>query len=242
MLGGQPGSGKTSRLRFPAEDELNGDGGFMAIDADLLRTYHPQWDTLNQQDDRNAALLTQPDAAEWVGRAIDTAIREGCHVVFDGTMGSPDSVMDRIQKFEKAGYQIEIRVLAVNERHSWLGVLRRYEEAKARSGSGRMTPRAVHDEAYAGLAKSLERIESERPDVRISLYSRDKALVFDNTTRAAYGGKTAAQALHDERNRPWTAAEEAEFRADVEQLVQLATTRGADAATIEEYDKLQLGP
>ena len=37
MLGGQHGSGKTSRLLFPAQDELDGQGGFSVIDAD-----HPQ--------------------------------------------------------------------------------------------------------------------------------------------------------------------------------------------------------
>lgn len=30
MLGGQPGMGKTSRLRFDAEDELRRDRGFIA--------------------------------------------------------------------------------------------------------------------------------------------------------------------------------------------------------------------
>src|SRR6266550_6974860 len=57
MLGGQPGSGKTSRLRFPAEDELKGAGGFITIDADQLRTYHPQWEALSQEDDSTAAVL-----------------------------------------------------------------------------------------------------------------------------------------------------------------------------------------
>lgn len=235
MLGGQPGSGKTSRLRFDAEDELRRDGAFIAIDADHLRTYHPEWDDLNQQDDRNAALLTHPDAAQWVSRAIDTAIREGCHVVFDGTMGFPQAAIDRIEKFEQAGYEIEIRVLAVNERLSWLGVLRRYEEAKARRAFGRMTPRQAHDEAHEGLVRSLERIESEKPMVRIRLYSLDKTLVLDTTNAAAYGGRTAVEALQDERNRPWTSAEHTAFRSEVDKLVRLATDRGADATAIEEY-------
>ena len=241
MLGGQPGSGKTSRLLFSAQDELDAQGGFVAIDADHFRTFHPQWDELNQQDDRNAALYTHPDAAEWVNRAIDVAIREGCHVIFDGTMGSPGAALNRIEQFERAGYDIEIRILAVNERHSWLGVLRRYEEGRARSGAGRMTPRDVHDEVYEGLVKTLETIQSEKSGVRIRIYSRDKSLLFDTRNGGALGTRTAAQALQDERERPWTASEEDEFRDSVKQLIQLATMRGADSATLSEYRKLQPG-
>ncbi len=40
----------------------------MAIDADQLRTYHPQWDDLNHQDDRNGAFLNIETHGRLVGR------------------------------------------------------------------------------------------------------------------------------------------------------------------------------
>ena len=50
MLGGQPGSGKTFRLRNPAEEELARVGGFISIDADEMRTYHPSAERLKNGD------------------------------------------------------------------------------------------------------------------------------------------------------------------------------------------------
>ena len=234
MLGGQPGSGKTFLLRNPAEEELAREGGAVSIDADEMRTYHPAAESLKSEDDRTAAMHTHPDAAAWVSQAIDTAIRERCHVVLDGTMGSSKSVMERLKRFEDAGYAIEVRVLAISHRRSWLNVLRRYEDEKSRRGTGRMTPREVHDEAYVGLVKSLGQLVSPS-DVRLRVYSRDKE-IFDSNVSP--NRPDAPHVLTAERNRPWTAAEKDTYSDDVKQLVTRAQARDADAATIDEYQRL----
>jgi UDP-N-acetylglucosamine kinase len=210
--------------------------------ADQLREYHPEWDNLSQQDDRTAAENTQPDAFAWVNHAVELAIDKRCHVVVDATMGSVNSVLARIDQFERAGYTIEVRVLAVDRRQSWLGVLRRYEERKAAIGSGRMTPREMHDRAYTGLVDTLERIESTRQEVRIRLYSRDGIVVFDSSQQTTDGPTNAAEALTRERARQWTQAELDEFNQAREGLVALASDRRADATTIEEYRQLQSDP
>jgi hypothetical protein len=67
--------------------------------------------------------------------------------------------LERIKRFEDAGYAIDVRVLAISRRRSWLNVSRRYEDEKSRRGTGRMTPREVHDEAYDGLVKSLDQLK-----------------------------------------------------------------------------------
>lgn len=235
MLGGQPGSGKTSRLRAPAEDELKNEGGFIGIDADDMRAFHPRAAALRQQDDLTAAWHTHADAAAWVNQAIETAIRERCHVVLDGTMSSPQSVMERINRFAAEGYTIEVRVLAVNERQSWLNVLRRYEDEKSRRGAGRMTPRDVHDAAYDGLIKSLDQVANQA-NVRVRIYGRDAEL-FDGV-RQAETKTDAVNILRAERDREWSPAEQEAFRRDVSDLVNVATLRKAEPETIEVYRRL----
>jgi predicted ABC-type ATPase len=234
MLGGQPGSGKTFLLRDPAEEELAREGGAISIDADEMRNYHPVAESLKNEDDQTAARHTHPDAAAWVNQAIDTAIRERCHVVLDGTMGSPKSAMKRLKRFEDAGYNIEVRVLAISHRRSWLNVLRRYEDEKSRRGAGRMTPREVHDEAYDGLVKSIEQLVSQS-DVRLRVYSRDRE-IFDSNVSS--NRPDAPHVLTAERNRPWAAAEQEMYGDDVKQLVTLAQARDADAAIIDGYQRL----
>lgn len=234
MLGGQPGSGKTFHLRNPAEEELAQIGGFLSIDADEMRTYHPAAEQLKSEDDRTAAMHTHPDATAWVSQAIDTAIRERCHVVLDGTMGSPKSVMERLKRFEDAGYAIEVRVLAISHRRSWLNVLRRYEDEKSRRGTGRMTPREVHDEAYDGLITSLKQL-TPFTQVHLRIYSHDKE-IFDSNVSAHRSD--APQVLTEERNRPWTAGEKEAYNNDARQLLAYANARNADVETIDEYRRL----
>ena len=149
-------------------------------------------------------------------------------------MGSPKSVMQRLKHFEDEGYAIEVRVLAISRRRSWLNVLRRYEDEKSRRGAGRMTPREVHDEAHDGLVKSIEQLASQS-DVRLRVYSRDKE-VFDSNANP--NRPDAPHVLTAERNRPWTPAEKDTYSDDVKQLVTRAQTRNADVATIDEYQSL----
>ncbi len=235
MLGGQPGSGKTSRLRAPAEDELKNEGGFIGIDADDMRAFHPNAAALRQQDDLIAASHTQADAVAWVNHAIETAIHARCHVVLDGTMSSPQSVMERIKRFEAEGYTIEVRALAVNERQSWLNILRRYEDEKSRRGAGRMTPCEVHDEAYDGLVKSLGQV-AKQANVRVRIYGCDAEL-FDSARQAATK-KDAVSILRAEREREWTPAEREAFGRDLSDLVNVATHRKAEPETLETYRRL----
>ena len=234
MLGGQPGSGKTFRLRNPAEEELARVGGFISIDADEMRTYHPSAERLKNGDDRTAATHTHPDAAAWVNHAIDTAIRERCHVVLDGTMGSPNSVLQRLKRFEDAGYAVEVRVLAISHRRSWINVLRRYEDEKSRRGAGRMTPREVHDEAYDGLVESLEQIVP-LTHVRLRICGQENE-IFDSNT--CPNRSDAPRVLAGERNRRWTSAEKNACNADFQQLLAQAKARKADIETINGYQRL----
>jgi UDP-N-acetylglucosamine kinase len=132
---------------------------------------------------------------------------------------------------------IEVRVLALNHRRSWLGVLRRYEDEKSRRGTGRMAPREVHDEVYDGLVKSLDQLVP-RAHVRLRIFNRDHE-VFDSNQRLERSA--APQILTAERDRDWTTDENDAYRDGVEQLVTRTRNRGADADTVDAYQRLADG-
>lgn len=196
-----------------------------------MREYHPEAKQLKRDNDRTAALHTHPDASAWVDRAIESTIRERYHAVLDGTMGSPRSVLQRIKVFRDAGYEIEVRVLALNDCQSWLGVLKRYESEKSDRGAGRMTPREVHDEGYVGLVESLRRVTAI-DDIRIGIYSRTGEL-YDSATHASRAA--AIDALQNERNREWTPEERNAFDQELIEAIRAAWQRGADDETIGSY-------
>ena len=54
-------------------------------------------------------------------------------------MRDANKVVSTVQSLRAAGYQIDVRALAVNALFSQQGILQRYEEQKADRGNGRMT-------------------------------------------------------------------------------------------------------
>ena len=238
LLGGQPGSGKSRLLRGPAFNEIKKNCGYpMVIDADDLRIHHPSWSKVNLESDTKAAEHTHSDARKWVRQACNLAITNKCNVILDGTMGSKVSIEAILTQFNEAGYDIEARVLAVDNETSWLGVLSRYEEQKHESGFGRMTPRKVHDEAYSGLVETLRTLEKDKRVRRIFVCGRGSSALFDSNSLVADQTKTAVAALETERDRSKTQEESEKYRSAVTMLLTKANNRGLSASTLDEYEK-----
>ena len=179
VFGGQPGAGKSMAVDL-AQGELKEQGGAVSIVGDELRLFHPSNEDLMALDDKTAAFYTGQDMGKWVEKAINYAKQLGCHVIIEGTMRSPQVVERTIQTFKDAGYFIDARVLAVNERLSWQGVLQRYENQRFERGTGRMTLPDAHRAAYDGILRSLEKIEQGRLSDRIGVYSRGAVILYEN--------------------------------------------------------------
>jgi hypothetical protein len=87
-----------------------------------------------ERDDKTAAFYTDRDSGRWVEKSIAYAKEHRLNLIIEGTMRSPAVVADTMQGLRHAGYEIDARALAVNERLSWQGVMQRYEaNAKLRA-------------------------------------------------------------------------------------------------------------
>lgn len=143
------------------------------VDVDRLRTLHPDHAGLMDENDRNAANFTHDDASEWAKRLASDAVANRYNIIIDQTSKSPDSLIARITQLHEAGYHVELRVMAVNPEVSEQRIYTRYEREKSISGAGRFTPKAVHDDAYVGVAQSVAAVERERPVDKISIYDKN---------------------------------------------------------------------
>lgn len=236
LLGGQPGSGKSRSLAPTAERDLAASGRPMLIDADQLRMHHPQWQEAILETDVTAAEKTHPDARIWVGKACALGIEKRCNVLFDGTLASAQSTARVIDQFSRAGYEIEVRILAIDARASWLGVLYRYEEKKRNRQPARMTPRQVHDDAFDGIPKTLAAIETDKRVGRIQIVACGGAVLYDNVA-ASNEARSASEALRVERIRERSKGEAEQYEEDLRQLLKWACERGIDVNSIEGYEQ-----
>lgn len=215
LLGGQPGAGKTAVL-IASHAELEQSGSTIRIVGDDLRSYHPQFPVFQRQDPETASQFTQGDAGRWTEKLLAAATERQVNVVFETTMRTPENVARVIGVAREAGYDIEVRAVAVNPRLSWQGNHYRFEEMLRAGGAARVPPQHIHDAAVDGLRTSLEKLERERLVDRVQLLTRGGTILYDNEMRNREWSRApgARQALEVEQSRPMTRVELQRFADD----------------------------
>lgn len=223
IFGGQPGAGKTKAIEL-SQFELKVRGGAALIAGDEFRSYHTQHDLLMKLDDNTASVLfTQYDAGRWVEKAITHAKNIRCNIIIEGTMRLPETVVRTTQELRETGYIIEARVLAVNKKLSWQGVLQRYENQRLDRSFARMTPPKIHEAAYSGVLESVDKIEKEKLADKVVIYKRGGEIIYENELhRGEWKYEPKARAtVENERNRQWTENEKLEYAYNFDKLLEL---------------------
>ena len=242
IFGGQPGAGKSAAVDAAVRD-FEPRGGAVQIIGDDLRSYHPQYARLMESDDKTAAFYTDRDTGKWVEKAIAEAGAQRVNIVIEGTMRDGNKVADTMQSLRAAGYEIDARVLAVNERFSQQGIFQRYENQKADRGTGRMTTPEAHKAAFDGLPVTVERIEREKLADRMTIYRRGGEPIYTNELAAgAWVNPPEGRAvLEAERNRPMTLAERRRYAEGFDRLAEMVALpeRKASAAEVATINDLQ---
>jgi len=237
IFGGQPGAGKSASVDN-ALNELKNRGGAVQIIGDDLRDYHPKYAKLMEVDDKTAAFYTDRDTGRWVEKAIAEAKVRRVNIVIEGTMRDSDKVAETMQNLRAAGYTIDARALAVNERLSEQGIVQRYEYQKADRGVGRMTTPEAHKAAYEAVPITLERIEREKLADCVTLHRRGGEVIYHNELHNGQWQQPpqARQILGAERNRAMTPEEAYQYAAGWVSLSQRIETPERKATTQEKID------
>lgn len=236
ILAGQPGAGKGG-LSAQASRDFSGEQTVL-VDVDQLRNSHPHYRGLKSENDRTAAGLVQPDAGQWGDELVEDARLGRRNIILDGTLKSPDKADELCKRFKEDGYQVEVRVIAVREEDSWLGVHQRYERGRTTSQGARWVPKNVHDGAYSGGRQSLERLNQSPHVDRIEVHGR--AFDSSRTTRVLYNGAPGegdpVAALDTERNRPRTLEEAQWYRQETQRIAELKVKRDPMLNAPEDQD------
>ncbi len=96
-------------------------------------------------------------------------------------MRDPDNIARVARQLKDAGYTVDARVMAVPGDVSFAHARLRYEALASEAHAGRVVNQAQHDEAYAGLPRSIERLETGQLADRITIY--DTARRFEGPGR-----------------------------------------------------------
>ncbi|TQE26959.1 hypothetical protein Sipo8835_28380 [Streptomyces ipomoeae] len=217
VLGGQPGSGKSSVARA-----LLGDREVVKISSDGIRELHPKWTELLRADDTTAGFYTHHDARAWVETAIGEAIDRRLDVLFDTAQDDPERTRRLLNQFREAGYEVDVVFVAGGSALSRLGVLERYHTDRLAQGGARFVEDP--DRSFPGVIASAQVIDAERLADSVTVYRRDGTALHHNTLGpdGDWTRPTGTDgALLAERERPWTQAESEWFADTAEKLAKV---------------------
>ncbi|KAH9884593.1 zeta toxin-domain-containing protein [Xylariomycetidae sp. FL2044] len=195
--------------------------------ADAYKAYHPAYLSLLSSSARPglASPATSTDARRWLAQAASYAGDRRADVLLESACRHRGDFAALARGFRRRGYRVEVIVLAVPAGLSRLGVLTRFYEGLPEAGVGRvprrLTPVAVHDEAYAGVLDAAAFVdgdargegddgEDEAVVDQVLVVRRDGLVAYANErvvdgtswSQEAGGGGGAADALRLERMRP----------------------------------------
>jgi hypothetical protein len=212
LIGGQPGSGKTT-IQSAVVAHLGRDQA-VPLDGDDLLDFHPGYRRLTREDDLSASLLVDDASGRWWTMAVEHIRRERLDVVITVPFGNADWAGDRMLDFRNAGYRVEVAFVALHEARSLLSVVDRYQRERDTNGAGRWVKPENHDRAYAGVLATADRVDAERLADTVLVVRRGGDVLYTNH-RTADGWERPPgirQAVEVERARPWTTAETTDFR------------------------------
>ncbi|MFE5097027.1 zeta toxin family protein [Streptomyces sp. NPDC056638] len=233
---GQPGSGKTSQARV-LRRALRGRP--TRISGDDFKSYHPDYFTLLREEPRTAGERIRADYRAWQAMAEACVRQRRGDVTIEIAPGSAAAFVESAMAYRRAGYRVELVVLAVRAADSRQGAAVRCADVNRLGGRGRFTTASGHDHHFAVLADAVAAAEQMPVADLVMVWGRDGTVLYRNerTPQGAWSRPTgAATALLAEQNRPYTPreadrfwaiqrrlrAELPHYRHDVEQIARLA--------------------
>ncbi|PZO63589.1 MAG: hypothetical protein DI635_08275 [Pseudoxanthomonas suwonensis] len=141
ILAGQPGAGK-SRIKSAVVDEFQ--SNLLPIDTDDQRRFVPGWEQMAQDSPYGWAERTDTDASRFSRKLLEEAKQKGVNVVIDTTLGNAESAKAMINGLRKAGYTLEIRVVAAHRLESELGNDERFTDGLQKEMHGREVTLGFH--------------------------------------------------------------------------------------------------
>ncbi|MEV4975979.1 zeta toxin family protein [Streptomyces scopuliridis] len=234
---GQPGSGKTSQAHM-LRRALRGRP--TRISGDDFKAFHPDYHTLLTEEPRTAGERIRADYRAWQAMAEACVRERRGDVVIEIAPGSAAAFMESAMLYRRAGYRVELVVLAVRAADSRQGTAERCARMSQLGLHPRFTTAQGHDRHFAVLAGTVAAAENVPVADSVMVWGRDGTVLYRNDRpphQGAWSRPTgAAAALAAEHNRFYTSkeadrfwavqrrlrAELPHYRHDVEQIARLA--------------------
>ena len=198
LLGGQPGSGKTS-LRSAILEETQ--GNVIVIDNDTFKQQHPNFDELAKLYEKDVVKHVTPYSNRMTEAIISRLSDQGYNLVIEGTGRTTDVPIQTATMLQAKDYETKMYVMAVPKINSYLGTIERYETMYADDPmTARATPKQAHDIVVKNLPTNLETLHKTGLFSDIRLYNREGVKLYSSLETPSISPK---ETLERELNRKY---------------------------------------
>lgn len=231
LLVGQEGAGKVS-LASDIADRLDTRGGYVAIDADSLRTRLPYFEELDPSA-VDIARETRADTEQLAGEIRRLAIEGQRNIVVDTGMHTPEASLQLATDLKRAGYRVELHALAVNDQISYERATRRYESDLEAGSPALYVSQAAHDQSFRDAGNTVRRLEYAASPDWVTVYNRLNDAIVD---KAPVAGHATAGDAFDRARGQLTNYERINLAEKWDEIVESMERRGAPSG---ELDRVQ---
>ncbi|WP_052391177.1 zeta toxin family protein [Streptomyces sp. NRRL B-24484] len=205
---GEPGAGKTGASRMVLRAMQP---GTVLLSSDVFKAAHPDYFELLLTEARHAGAAIRADYRAWFRQAEAWVRERRGDVVIEIAPGSAAEFLDSAAAFHRAGYRVEVAVLAVREADSRQGCALRYALNQRNGVPSRFTSVAGHRTCFTGTAAAIVAAQGHEAVHTVLVIDRGGHLLAHQENTRTTGGPRAAAALAAGRLRPYTEQEAAAF-------------------------------
>ncbi|WP_042422177.1 zeta toxin family protein [Streptacidiphilus anmyonensis] len=218
-VAGQPGAGKT-RAAFLVHRTLP---DVVHLSGDHFKALHPDYWDLLTSGSRRASAAIRADYRAWQAKAEAYVRERRGTLLIETTPEDAASFVAGALTFRRAGYRVELLVLAVRAADSRQGTAHRYARVTKLGAPARFTTGAGHDAVFQVLPDVVAAAERLAVVDQVTVMRRDASALYrsDPTAEGSLRHAGAALALLAEQSRPYTDQEAAQFWAIQRHLHQV---------------------
>lgn len=173
VVGGQSGSGKSSLMAYAGRELPDA----IFIDNDTLRAFHPYADEIREKYPEYYVQLTDQLGMEITSSILeyfmgDNAENNKYDIILHQTLKNNRVADDAIAKFHKAGYLVDVKVLAVSYFESKMSQIERCLAQYNSMGFCRHVSQSAHWDAIKGVPFTVSYIEETGKSDIMQVYVR----------------------------------------------------------------------
>lgn len=173
VLGGQPGSGKSS---FYSNSNLE---NYIPINGDDYRKFHPKLEYFEHTDVDEYVARTQYFINRVSNRLINELSREGYNLIIEGTLRTAEISIKTCNLLKGRHYESNLVVIACSAEEAWKSTIERANLMKKKGEIPRLVPIDKYNETVQCIANNIQYIKEENCFDSIRIIDRDGKILYD---------------------------------------------------------------